>query len=260
MMHFYFARSLLVIFTLVLSFVLNVDEAKAGDVENSQQITEKINSKIKFKNPYTIAESPVDGYYKIHFFGDWDKHLFFNEDITAFGNGPYWSKITRRDAAANINSKDEIFDIRADVLRRIKKEYLIGPYGDGSRIVILYTAPECPFCQSFDGSMLSIAKKHDITFYIMPTSLRGNSSAYLASVWCSANPEKAWRESMKNRRAGSSGHCEKSKAIMSIAEMFFESFDSKNVKKISVPGFIFDDGTVKTGFSSDSADKIFQSR
>lgn len=260
MMRICFARGLIAIFTLALSFVLNVGDAKAGDVESSQEITEKINSKIKFKNPFTIAESPVDGYYKIHFFGDWGKHLFFNKDVTVFGNGPYWSKITGHNAAAQISSKNEIFDIRTDVLRRIKKEYLIGPYGNGSRVVIVYTAPECPFCQSFDELMLSIAKKYDITFYIMPVSLKVDSGAYLASMWCTDDPEKAWRGSMKNRRAGKSNHCDKSKTIMSIDQMFFKDFHSKEVKMLTIPSFIFEDGTVKPGFGSDHVAEMFQSR
>lgn len=260
MMRIFLTRSLFALFTLALATILNFVNAKAGDIENSQKIIEKINSKIKYKNLFTVAESPIEGYYKIHFFGDWNKHLYFKENLTVFGNGPYWSKITGRNAVAQISSKNEIFEIRADVLRNIKKEYLVGPYGNGSRVVIVYTAPECPFCRSFDESMLSIAKKHDITFYIMPTSIRGNSDAYLASVWCSTNPEKAWRESMRNRRTGSASHCEKSKSIMSIKEMFFDEFDSKGVKMISVPGFIFDDGTVKTGFSNDSMTETFQSR
>lgn len=259
-MHVYFTRSLLVIFTLALSFVLNVDDAKASDIENSQKIIEKIESKIRFVDSYTVAESPIDGFYKINFDRNGDKYEFIDKDITKFGKGPSWLKITGRNAVAKIISKDEIFDIRRDVLQRIKKDYLIGPYGNGSRVVIVYTAPECPFCRSFDESMLTIAKKYDITFYIMPTSIRGNSDAYLASVWCSTNPEKAWRESMRNRRTGSARHCEKSKSIMSIRDMFFEDFDSKTVKMISVPGFIFDDGTVKTGFSSDSISETFQSR
>ena len=69
--------------------------------------------------------------------------------------------------------------------------------GDGRRQIAIFSDPNCPFCQKFEGDLATI---NDITVHIFPWAvIKPESVRQAKSVWCSKDRVKAWNDLMLKR-------------------------------------------------------------
>lgn len=71
-------------------------------------------------------------------------------------------------------------------------------YGNGSRTVILFADPDCPFCQNFDKTLYLNADSLDATFYILPwaLSIHPDAEKKIDFIWGQPDKENAWKSWM----------------------------------------------------------------
>lgn len=71
-------------------------------------------------------------------------------------------------------------------------------YGNGSRSVIMFADPDCPFCQSFDKKLYMNADSLDTTFYILPWTLdiHPNATKKANFIWGQPDRGNAWKSWM----------------------------------------------------------------
>jgi thiol:disulfide interchange protein DsbC len=80
-------------------------------------------------------------------------------------------------------------------------------YGKGERPILVFSDPDCPFCQDLDLAMQARGDALNATVYVLPYPLEGlhpNAKAHARHIWCTANPAEAWTAWMKSTaQAGS---------------------------------------------------------
>lgn len=239
-----------------LFFILVLCGVAFPSFGNDQEIENKIRSQFNFEKPFKLIDGGINGYYAMMFANDWAQVLYFREDLSMFGASAFWSTTPQKNKKVAVSDDKALEIIRHDLITNIKLDYLLGPYGHGSRKVVVYSAPDCPFCREFDKAMLSIAKAHDISFYIMPAVLRGDSASFRAGIWCSAQPMKTWEAAIQHRRLPSSTPCKKSRVVNVVADAFFTKRPD-GVYPLSTPAFVFEDRRLVTGFSAEKVQAVF---
>jgi thiol:disulfide interchange protein DsbC len=81
--------------------------------------------------------------------------------------------------------------------------------GNGSRKLVIFSDPECPFCKKFEQEL---TKVDNITLYIFPFPIAGlhpKSVAESKAIWCAADKNAAWQNALlKNTPPDNKGDCE----------------------------------------------------
>lgn len=80
--------------------------------------------------------------------------------------------------------------------------------GDGSRILYVFSDPECPFCKRLEQEL---AKLNNVTIYEFPypiDSLHPGTSKLSKQIWCAKDRNQAWHDALlKNAVPKNDGSC-----------------------------------------------------
>lgn len=68
--------------------------------------------------------------------------------------------------------------------------------GDGSRILAVFSDPDCPYCKQLEGELARLDNVTIYTFLYPLESLHPEAKTKAVSVWCAPNKAKAWSELM----------------------------------------------------------------
>ena len=81
--------------------------------------------------------------------------------------------------------------------------------GDGSRKLIIFSDPECPYCKRLEQDL---AKVDNVTAYIFPypiESLHPGTTAVSKAIWCAKDRNAAWKDALlKNVYPKNDGKCD----------------------------------------------------
>lgn len=81
--------------------------------------------------------------------------------------------------------------------------------GDGSRKLIVFSDPECPYCKRLEQEL---AKVNNVTIYDFPypiESLHPGTTAVSKAIWCSRDRNAAWQNALlKNVYPNNDGKCD----------------------------------------------------
>ncbi len=81
--------------------------------------------------------------------------------------------------------------------------------GDGSRKLIVFSDPECPYCKRLEQEL---AKMNNVTIYDFPypiESLHPGTTAVSKAIWCSRDRNAAWQNALlKNVYPNNDGKCD----------------------------------------------------
>lgn len=116
-------------------------------------------------------------------------------------------------------------------------------HGDGSRKLAVFTDPNCPYCQTFDKQVLPHLK--NITVYIFPYPLNGNSEMDVRKIWCANDRVVAWHDFVNAKKtAYTNMNCDTSAVYTGI------NFANNQLHLEGTPTFVLSDGSVKSGIGS----------
>jgi len=121
--------------------------------------------------------------------------------------------------------------------------------GDGSRVVAVFSDPDCPYCKRLERNLAKLDNVTIYTFMYPLVSLHPDAIIKASKVWCSSDRSKSWSELMLNGVIpGNDGNCANPlEKIISFAE-------KKNI--LGTPYLIKSDGSVMPGAGSvDKLDK-----
>jgi thiol:disulfide interchange protein DsbC len=72
--------------------------------------------------------------------------------------------------------------------------------GDGSRVVYVFSDPDCPFCKILEENMTNITNVTVYTFLFPIDQLHPKATEHASQIWCSKDPSAAWKEYMSTRK------------------------------------------------------------
>ncbi|WP_028456321.1 DsbC family protein [Chitinilyticum litopenaei] len=81
--------------------------------------------------------------------------------------------------------------------------------GDGSRKLVVFSDPDCPFCKRLEQQ--SLAQTDNVTIYtfLFPLSIHPDAERKSRLIWCAEDRAAAWKDFMfKDKLAENKGECE----------------------------------------------------
>lgn len=79
--------------------------------------------------------------------------------------------------------------------------------GGGRRVFAVFSDPDCPYCKSLEVELERLKDVTVYTFLYPLESLHPTAKAKAVSVWCAADPSKAWKDLMLHDRAPKLKNC-----------------------------------------------------
>jgi len=68
--------------------------------------------------------------------------------------------------------------------------------GDGSRVVAIFSDPDCPYCKKLEGELARMDNVTVYTFLFPLESLHPEAKTRSIAIWCSTNQQQAWAQAV----------------------------------------------------------------
>lgn len=174
---------------LALALLLATASATAGP--DHEALLEKLRARYPGTQISSVSDSGIAGLYELHM-GRNIAYTDLNGAYFLFGH--IFDMAAQRDLTAErldaMNKVDFGSLPLQDAIKTVK--------GAGSRIVAVFSDPDCPYCRKLEQEL---AKLDDITIYtfLMPLEqLHPNAMAKSVATWCAPNRSETWKALMLN--------------------------------------------------------------
>jgi thiol:disulfide interchange protein DsbC len=172
----------------------------------ADQTTDKLKATLQSRLPDIqikgIDKAPIPGLYEVNL----GSHIIYSD---AAGNYAIIGQLVdtksrtnlTEERLAELNKVDFASLQLANAIKVVK--------GNGSRKMVVFSDPNCPYCKQLETSLKSINNVTVYTF-LFPV-LSADSTEKAKSIWCSADRAKTWEAWMLEHRAPSAaGTCDTS--------------------------------------------------
>jgi thiol:disulfide interchange protein DsbC len=178
-----------------------------GSSAHADPITDQLKATLSARLPdieiKSIEKSPVAGLYEVNL----GAQILYSD---ATGTYVFVGQLINTKAHTNLTAErlSELNKVDfsslplADAIKVVK--------GNGSRKMVVFSDPNCPYCKQLEGSLKSIDNVTVYTF-LFPV-LSDDSTAKAKAIWCSADRAKTWESWMLDRRvpAAAAANCDTS--------------------------------------------------
>lgn len=148
-----------------------------------------------------VTDSPVPGIFEVVM----GRNIAYTDERGRyFLFGHLFDMPAQRDLTAE--RKDEL--ARIDFSQLPLKDAIKTVHGKGSRVVAVFSDPDCPYCRQLEPEL---AKVDDVTIYtfLMPLiTLHPDARNKAISIWCGADRVKAWAAFMLRNQTPASANCD----------------------------------------------------
>lgn len=145
--------------------------------------------------------------------------------------------------------------VRAELRKNLRTDWLIsGGFGNGSKTVVVISAPNCGFCELQNKDLKRVAKKLDLNVLIIPQLLGNGSDEFVSSVMCSPSPAETWSASVNRQRMPQrQAECRNAEWVGIVAGHVYESAGPGRLR-VRTPATLKSDGTVQFGWPQGLSD------
>lgn len=160
---------------------------------NSDQAVQKVGDKFKAMYPNTrfsaIRKAQVAGLYEV---GMGDNVAYTDEAGRYFIFGHLFDMKEQVDITAQrkLDSHNVEFPSQflANAIKTVK--------GDGSRVLAVFSDPDCPYCKRLEGELARMDNVTIYTFLYPLESLHPEAKTKSVAVWCSPDRQLAWTQAV----------------------------------------------------------------
>lgn len=107
--------------------------------------------------------------------------------------------------------------------------------GDGSRKIVVFADPFCPYCVRFEKTLQEVTNITVYTFLLPLESIHPGATDKARKIWCAADRQAAWQAWMTSKREPVATDC-KSDQIDTLVKL------GEKLKVTGTPTLIFADG------------------
>lgn len=231
------------LFTYLISavIVLRIGSAHA-DTDIPPASPKEVLAHLRLLYPNTeftsVTPSPLNGIYEVvmgrnvAYVDQVGKHFLF---------GHLWDMAKQLDITAQRKSEIERVAVESLPLDQAVKRVL----GKGERQLIVFSDPDCPFCQSLEPELLKLENVTIYTFLLPLEQLHPEARDKADQVWCAKDRAHAWENLMLRGVRALSEKCDTPiDSNLKLAERF---------RITGTPTLISGDGRIKPGMMSASS-------
>ncbi len=150
----------------------------------------------------SVAKTPYAGLYEVVIDG---QIIYSDDNANYLFLGSVVDTKTRKNLTNERLAKLNTVDINTLPLDHAMKFVK----GDGSRKLIVFSDPECPFCKRLEQTLTKVT---NITMYVFPypiEELHPGTTAVAKAIWCAKDRNAAWQDTLlKNIYPKNDGTCD----------------------------------------------------
>lgn len=72
--------------------------------------------------------------------------------------------------------------------------------GKGTRILVVFSDPDCPYCQMFEKQIAPNLTDTTIYTFMFPLSIHPSAKTDVTKIWCSKDRTKTWQDWMRDKK------------------------------------------------------------
>jgi thiol:disulfide interchange protein DsbC len=180
-----------------------------------------------------IAKTPYFGLYEVQFD---DQLVYTDAKVTYVLVGSIYDAATKKnltEAKQREYSRVAFDSLPLDLaFKKVK--------GDGSRKLVVFADPDCPFCARLEKELKSIDNVTIYTLLFPIDQLHPDAARKAKMIWCALDPAKAWDQLYESGvLPKNNGDCDN--PVAAIREV------AKKMRVTATPTLVFADGTVIPG-------------
>jgi len=188
----------------IVIVLLSCASALAGDIEaNIKASLQKRRPDIKVDS---VAKTPVPGIYEVYaggqmYYTDETAHYILDGQLFDFERNVNLTDQRTAELEKELH-KIQISTLPFDLaIKQVK--------GNGSRTLVIFTDPDCPFCRQLQHELESV-NNLTVYYFLFPlVNLHPNASKMARAIWCAPDRSQAWLDYMlKNIPPKNDGSCD----------------------------------------------------
>jgi len=182
-------HALTVIALAAATLTVHAQPAQAPEADAAPQIAEKFRAMYPNTRFTSVVKAKVTGLYEVQM-GD---NVAYADD-----SGRYF-------IFGHLFDMKEQVDLTAQRAAPVKKVEFPSQFlsnaiktvkGDGSRVVAIFSDPDCPYCKKLEGELARMDNVTIYTFLFPLESLHPEAKTKSIAIWCSPNQEQAWTQAV----------------------------------------------------------------
>jgi thiol:disulfide interchange protein DsbC len=205
--------------------------AYAGEAEIKKTITElapqiKVISvtKIPYGNLYEVV---TEGY-----------NIFYTDEKGEVG---FFGNMVDLKNKVNLTLQEKEKITLVDVSKLPLDKAIVRVKGNGSRKLVLFSDPECPYCQGLEKQLEGVKDVTIYTFLLPLTELHPDALRKAQLVWCAKDKAKAWNDMLLLQQEPKNSNTSCDTPIKDIADIAKKNWIT------GTPGVIFSNGKLLFG-------------
>jgi thiol:disulfide interchange protein DsbC len=161
-----------------------------ADEASLKKTIETAYPKIKVQS---ISKTPYAGLYEVFF----DGQIFYTDEKFSFliAEGRLVDTKTKRDVTSD--RLEQLMRVDTGTLPMDKAIKVVK--GDGSRKLVVFSDPDCPYCKQLEQKSLSAVNNVTIYTFLFPLQdLHPDAANKARAIWCAPDKGAAWQNWMVN--------------------------------------------------------------
>jgi thiol:disulfide interchange protein DsbC len=216
---------------LALAGAFALSTPARADVE---AVRRSISEKMPGVQIRSVTKSPYGGLYEVVVNGF---NVFYTDEK---GDTGFFGKMVDLRTRTDLTEKRTQELMVVDFSRLPLDKAIIKVKGDGSRKLVLFSDPDCPFCRQLEKELEGVTNVTMYTFLYPLTSIHPDAMRKAEIIWCSADRARAYYDLMLEGKEPAGGRdCDTPiKEVIALAETLWIR---------GTPGMIFANGRLVPG-------------
>jgi len=183
---------------LLAALVMGISTIVMAD-DVMDNLTKTVAANLKHAYPNTkiqsVSPTPLPGIYQVVMgrnvaFVDASGRYFI------FGHLFDMQKQVDLTASTSASADDGTQNVRLNFKDLPLNEAIKTVHGNGSRVVAVFSDPECPYCRQLEPELAKLNNVTIYTFLLPLASIHPDSPAEATAIWCQHDRSKAWNDFM----------------------------------------------------------------
>jgi len=223
------------IVVLLSGFILNSHAGLKEAIENYK-------ARFQVRDGSKFDESPFKGWYYVQRL-NFDPTIF-NESVDVMGFGQDWNA-RGLDGKYAPMTNDSVQKLQGELRKNLRTDWLVDSgIGNGSKAIVVISAPNCPACKYLNEELKLVAKRLDLRVLVIPTLLGRDGQMFEIDVMCSPNPSVAYVGFVRNRTEPQPQTKCRNSDWVDIVKQSVSRTQGNNRTALTTPTIINQDGTM----------------